>query len=125
MHEPSLQQQAGSGKDGDQLPAAAANPFDEPHSSAFPFSTVEAFVIATKKHIKNPGGLARILWRNGAEDGLIGQWRAEQEERRELEERLRDSQEALIARLLPAIIGVAVPTSFHVRLDFHTCVFLS
>ena len=38
--------------------------------------------------------MARILWRNGAEDGLIGQWRAEQEERRELEERLRDSQEA-------------------------------
>jgi hypothetical protein len=25
----------------------------------------------------------------------------------------------MIARLLPAIIGGGVPTSFHVRLDFH------
>jgi len=31
----------------------------------------------------------------------------------------------LIARLLPAITGVAVPTSFHVGFDFHICVFLS
>jgi len=31
----------------------------------------------------------------------------------------------LIARLLPAITGVAVPTSFHIRFDFHTYGFLS
>jgi hypothetical protein len=29
----------------------------------------------------------------------------------------------LIARLLPAIIGVAVPPGFHVRFDFHGCLF--
>src|SRR5215475_5955725 len=29
----------------------------------------------------------------------------------------------LIVRLLSAIIRVAVPTSFHVRLDFHGCLF--
>lgn len=75
------------------LPAAAANSdFAEPHSSVFQFSTCEDFVRATKPHIRNPGGLARRLWRSGEEDGAIGQWRIEQEERRELEERLRDSE---------------------------------
>lgn len=91
LQEQNREQQASSGAD--QLPAAASD-FDEPHLSAFPRSTVEAFVIATKKHAKNPGGLARLIWRTGEEDGAIGQWRAEQEERRELEERLRDAEEA-------------------------------
>lgn len=66
--------------------AAAANPFNEPHLSVFSFFTVEAFVIARKKHSTNPGGLARMIWRSGAEDSAIGEWLTEKEERRKREE---------------------------------------
>jgi helix-turn-helix protein len=89
MHEPSLQQQAETLADND-LPAAAKD-FDEPHLSVFPRSTVEAFVIATKKHIRNPGGFARTIWWSGVEDKAIERWKAAEEKRREPQERIEQS----------------------------------
>lgn len=73
----------------DDLPAAAAN---EAHLSRFSFADVEAYVIATKKHATNPGGLARFIWQTGEEDSRIDQWMIAQAEKREIEERLRQSQ---------------------------------
>jgi hypothetical protein len=73
-HEPSLQQQAG-GSDGCLPAAAAGSDFNEPHLSAFAFAEIEDFVKATKPHIRNPGGMARRLWRSGEEDAAIGQWK--------------------------------------------------
>jgi len=79
---PLLQQQAADPPE--QLPAAAYN---DAHSSRFPFPDVEAFVEATKPHIKNPGGLARIIWRSGEEDERIERWTKRQQKRQEIEER--------------------------------------
>ncbi len=75
-HEPSLQQQQAGGSDGlPALPAAAAaNDFNEGHLSVYSFADVEQFVIETKPHIRNPGGLARRLWRSGEEDAAIDRW---------------------------------------------------
>lgn len=66
--------------------AAAANPFDDPHKSIFSFYTVEDFVKDQKPHSTNPGGLARMIWRSGAEDSAIGQWLLAKKERRRREE---------------------------------------
>jgi len=74
------------------LPAAAANPFDEAHSSRFAFFEVKDFVKATKPHIKNPGALASVIWRSDVEDEAIERWKAEHEERRQLQERLNESE---------------------------------
>ncbi len=54
--------------------AAAANDFNEGHLSVYSFADVEQFVIETKPHIRNPGGLARRLWRSGEEDAAIDRW---------------------------------------------------
>lgn len=59
--------------------AAAANPFNDAHSSRFSFPLIETYVAMTKPHIRNPGGLARKIWRSGEEDALIEQWREKEE----------------------------------------------
>ena len=82
LQEQNKEQQAG--RDSNQLPAAA-NSFNDAHSSRHPFPVIEAFVTETKPHIKNPGGLARVIWRSGVEDAAIERW-LKKEERRELEE---------------------------------------
>lgn len=68
---------------GDPLPAqpaaAAAGSFSEAHSSRFSFAEVEDFVLATKPHSTNPGGLARKLWRTGEEDAAIELWKRPRE----------------------------------------------
>lgn len=84
------QQQAGSERS-ERTAAAAATDFQEPHLSRFPFSSVENFVKATKRHSTNPGGLARKLWRTGEEDGQIAEFFDEREEREQLEEQIRDA----------------------------------
>lgn len=54
--------------------AAAAKIQTEPHDSHHTFADVERFVRATKRHSRNPGGLARALYRSGEEDELIATW---------------------------------------------------
>lgn len=97
-HEPScnttVMQQQQSDKD---LPAAAAPDFQEDHKSVFSRFTVEDYVLATKHHATNPGGLARKLWRTGEEDSAIGGWMLAKEESRRREERLKAPEPAIAA----------------------------
>jgi len=90
MPEQSIEQQQAE----DEELLAAAEPFDDPHESRHSFTEIEAFVIATKKHIKNPGGMARVLWRSGAEDKAIEQWSRQQQK---LEEQKEQKSSARLA----------------------------
>jgi len=86
-----ITEQQASSKNGESLPAAAFNlaePFDDYHLSRFHFTEVETFVASTKPHIKNPGALARILWRNGIEDEAIERWQEDLKEAEALKERI-------------------------------------
>lgn len=55
------EKQSGSSKD-----AAAA--------SRFTYEQIRDFVIATKFHAKNPGGLAKLIWMTGDEDDQVSTW---------------------------------------------------
>lgn len=84
------QRQSRGRAEAEDLPAAAAaSSFNEPHASVFALATVEDYITATKRHARNPGGLARTIWRTGEEDARIGKWLTEKQERREIEERIR------------------------------------
>jgi hypothetical protein len=58
--------------------AAAAKFAAEAHASKFSFEEIAAYVEATKPHARNPGGLARALYRSGEEDQAIEKWQQQQ-----------------------------------------------
>jgi hypothetical protein len=73
------QQQQSPDAQADRIAAAAALP-----ASAFSLEVVKSYVVATKPHAKNPGGLAVHLCKSGEDDEEIAAW-LEPQERREAE----------------------------------------
>lgn len=76
--------------------AAAKSDFAKSQASHFSRAEIEQFIIETKPHVRNPGGLATGLLRTGEEDPAIARWKArrlaETEESQRLEERLRENE---------------------------------
>lgn len=82
MHDSVMQQQHGRPKSKTRKAAASAaaaarsfgDPDSEPHTSSFSFQDIRKYCEATKRHARNPAGLARYLYRTGQEDKEIAAW---------------------------------------------------
>lgn len=90
------QQQAAAKK------AAAADSATVSGASRFAFEQIRQFVLATKTHAQNPGGLARHLQQTGEEDEAIASWI----ERQSATPPVADAQAELLSELLAEVAEI-------------------